>query len=186
MLSSRGRLMFGTSRCKKAPRTGKTCQCLGCSDGTERTHALGHAAGLSASGAAWCNAARNCWFLLSCRVAVMKAFNTIIAAAAASTALFSTFAFGQSFRCKSDLANVGESKASVFQKCGEPVFKDAFCKPSSEVIKPNTASGETVVNVLPCENVDEWTYNPGYGQFMTTLRFEAGKLVSIKYGDRVK
>jgi hypothetical protein len=34
--------------------------------------------------------------------------------------------------------------------------------------------------------VDEWTFNPGYGQFMTTLRFESGKLVSITYGDRVK
>jgi hypothetical protein len=36
-----------------------------------------------------------------------------------------------------------------------------------------------------CETVDEWTYNPGYGQFMTTLRFESSRLVTISYGDRV-
>jgi hypothetical protein len=36
-----------------------------------------------------------------------------------------------------------------------------------------------------CEAVDEWTYNPGYGQFFTTLRFESGALKSIKYGARV-
>jgi len=34
--------------------------------------------------------------------------------------------------------------------------------------------------------VDDWTYNPGRGQFMTSLQFEAGKLSAIKYGDRVK
>jgi hypothetical protein len=38
---------------------------------------------------------------------------------------------------------------------------------------------------MPCERVDEWTYNPGSGQFYTTLRFEQGKLISMKYGDRV-
>ena len=40
--------------------------------------------------------------------------------------------------------------------------------------------------IVPCENVDEWIYNPGYGQFMTTLRFVEGRLVAIEYGDRVK
>ena len=33
---------------------------------------------------------------------------------------------------------------------------------------------------MPCENVDEWIYNPGYGQFMTTLRFVEGRLVAIE------
>jgi hypothetical protein len=41
------------------------------------------------------------------------------------------------------------------------------------------------VNVAPCETVDEWTYNPGSGQFFTALRFERGALSSIKYGARV-
>lgn len=116
----------------------------------------------------------------------MKAVNALIAAATLSLVLTPSVTWAQSFRCKNDLANVGDSKASVAQKCGEPVYKDAFCKPASEYPVSNQTSAGTVINVLPCETVDEWTFNPGYGQFMTTLRFESSKLVSIKYGDRVK
>lgn len=92
----------------------------------------------------------------------------------------------QSMRCKNDLANVGDNKASVLQKCGEPVQQDSFCKPVEKTPGGTAANGSTIVNVSPCEKVDEWTYNPGRGQFMTTLRFESGKLTSITYGDRVK
>jgi hypothetical protein len=106
--------------------------------------------------------------------------------AVAALALVPALAAAQSFRCKSDLVNSGDSRATVLLKCGEPVVKDTFCKPVQPQSFPGAASGSTVVNVVPCESVDEWTYNPGYGQFMTTLRFEGGKLVSIKYGDRVK
>lgn len=118
-------------------------------------------------------------------MAAIKILQAAAVAAALFAALAPSAAQAQSFRCKNDLANVGEAKAAVFQKCGEPVFKDAFCKPASEVRSPQVVGGATVV-VMGCENVDEWTYNPGYGQFMTTLRFEAGKLVAIRYGDRVK
>ena len=91
-----------------------------------------------------------------------------------------------SFRCKNDLSNVGDSKASVHQKCGEPVFKDSFCKPVERPVAAKDAQGNPIVAPAVCETVDNWTYNPGVGQFMTTLRFESGKLVSITYGDRVK
>ncbi len=36
-----------------------------------------------------------------------------------------------------------------------------------------------------CYNVDVWTYRPGSGQLMTTLKFESGRLKSIEYGDRI-
>jgi hypothetical protein len=100
--------------------------------------------------------------------------------------LFAGTASAQSFRCKNDLVSVGEARAAVLQKCGEPVVKDAFCKPVEIVTTagPRTEAS-TVVRVQSCENVDEWTYNPGYGQFMTTLRFEQGRLAAITYGDRV-
>ena len=87
------------------------------------------------------------------------------------------------FRCGSDLVQLGDSKVSAQLKCGQPVAKDVFCKPA-----PGAPVG-TRPRVVPsgvCETVDEWTYNPGYGQFMTTLRFESGKLVAITYGDRVR
>ena len=92
----------------------------------------------------------------------------------------------QTMRCKNDLANVGENKASVLQKCGEPLQRDSFCKPQEKTQVPQAGAGATVINVNPCETVDEWTYNPGRGQFMTTLRFESGRLTAITYGDRAK
>ena len=108
----------------------------------------------------------------------------VLAAAAALTASPSQ---AQSMRCKNDLASVGEGKAAVLQKCGEPVHRESFCKPVAQTQAPTPApGGTTIVNVTPCETVDEWTYNPGRGQFMTTLRFESGRLAAISYGDRVK
>lgn len=104
----------------------------------------------------------------------------------AALLLGSAATFAQSFRCKADLVQVGDSRASVSQKCGQPVAKDSFCKSADPQVIQSQAQGSTVVNVSPCINVDEWTYNPGYGQFMTTLRFEEGVLRAIRYGERVK
>jgi Protein of unknown function (DUF2845) len=88
----------------------------------------------------------------------------------------------QTLRCKNDLVSVGETKASVILKCGEPAFRDAFCQ------APNTANanglGTRPRPDLPCVNVEELTYKPGYGQRVTTLRFEENRLKSIAYGDR--
>jgi len=109
----------------------------------------------------------------------------ICAALLAVFAIASSSAETTSFRCKNDLVNLGESKASVLQKCGEPVVKDTFCKPIEPAVTAS-APNATVINVNACQNVDDWTYNPGRGQFMTSLQFEAGKLTTIKYGDRVK
>ena len=90
-----------------------------------------------------------------------------------------------SFRCQNDLVNVGDAKSSVQMKCGLPVLKDSFCKAGDARPLPGRGGAMVVINNA-CETVDEWTYTPGYGQFMTTLRFESGRLVSISYGDRVK
>jgi hypothetical protein len=96
----------------------------------------------------------------------------------------------QSLRCKGDFAQIGNSKGTVLQKCGEPVLKDSFCKPVTQTTTntsatPDARGATTSITINQCVNVDEWTYNPGYGQFMTMLQFEAGELKSIRYGDRV-
>jgi len=94
-------------------------------------------------------------------------------------------AAAQTFKCRNDLVNVGDARATVLLKCGEPVVRDSFCRPlPAPGSRP--ASGARPGQIVPCENVDEWIYNPGYGQFMTTLRFVEGRLVAIEYGDRVK
>lgn len=110
----------------------------------------------------------------------------ILSVLVALAALACSPAAADSFRCGNDLANTGDTRASVHMKCGEPVYKDSFCKPAELTSVQNNPQAGTVVNVTPCESVDEWTYNPGVGQFMTTLRFESGRLTSITYGDRVK
>jgi len=102
-----------------------------------------------------------------------------------------TSASAQSLRCKGDLAQIGNSKGTILQKCGEPVMKDSFCKPVQETVSstpmvPATSGSITTnVTVNTCQQVEEWTYNPGYGQFMTMLLFEGGSLKSIRYGERV-
>lgn len=96
----------------------------------------------------------------------------------------------QSLRCKGDFAQVGNSKGTILQKCGEPVLKDSFCKPAPQTTTstpavPDAKGAVTNITINQCVNVEEWTYNPGYGQFMTMLQFEAGELKSIRYGGRV-
>jgi len=104
-----------------------------------------------------------------------------VAFALAALALAPLDAAAQTFKCRNDLVNVGDARATVLLKCGEPLVKDAFCRP----LPVPTRQPERRERAA-CENIDEWTYNPGYGQFMTTLRFLEGRLVAIEYGDRVK
>ena len=112
----------------------------------------------------------------------MKTVTILLLAAFCGTPLL---AQTRTFRCNNDLVNLGDAKSSVQLKCGQPVLRDAFCRPGDARPIPRAGGGAKVVINNACEPVDEWTYNPGYGQFMTTLRFESGKLVAITYGDRV-
>ena len=82
----------------------------------------------------------------------------------------------QSFRCRNDLVNVGDVMKSVQAKCGEPATRERICE---------RAMPDEDGRLAPCLDVERWTYRPGYGQFITTMRFEDGTLVEISYGDRV-
>lgn len=82
-------------------------------------------------------------------------------------------------RCSNSLVQTGETKADVIDKCGEPVFTDSYCEPIAVVGQANT----TVI--IPCEEVDLWTYHPGSGQFVQHLYFKRGKLQAIKNGRRL-
>lgn len=128
---------------------------------------------------------------------LMKFFASLLGARNSATlilgVLLSFGASAESLRCKGDFAEIGDSKGTVLQKCGEPMLKDNFCRPAAQTSSSGTsapaaggsAGPVTNITVNQCVNVDEWTFNPGYGQFMTMLQFEAGQLKLIKYGDRV-
>ncbi len=97
----------------------------------------------------------------------------------------------ESLRCKTKLAQLGDTKADVLAKCGDPIMTDSFCQPIAIATQPqgvqtgnNNVQNNTAIST--CENIDIWTYNPGSGKFMTHLYFSRGELQSIRYGDRVK
>ncbi len=116
----------------------------------------------------------------------MQLIGSVFGTTALVLAVVSIDAHAASLRCKGDLAQIGDSKGSVLMKCGEPVYTDSFCEPIAQHRTSRNSGGKgSTVNVDQCESVDEWTYNPGYGQFFTTLRFERGALKTIKYGERV-
>ncbi|MEY4562510.1 MAG: hypothetical protein RLZZ618_1787 [Pseudomonadota bacterium] len=98
----------------------------------------------------------------------------------------SAAAQAQNLRCKNDFVQPGDSKLSVIEKCGEPVLQDSFCKPLPAASEPRPVVTQgNVLNVRPCERLDEWSYKPGAGQFITILQFEQGKVSSIRYGSRI-
>jgi hypothetical protein len=102
----------------------------------------------------------------------------------------------ESLRCDGQLASVGDSKAAIFDKCGEPQFRESFCAASTSgayiAITPVIAT-VPVITAIPaafsshgCQRVDEWTYNPGSGQFLAMLQFERGILKSIRRNERAR
>jgi len=98
-------------------------------------------------------------------------------------------AAAESFRCKNDLVRPGDDKASVIQKCGEPVLKDKVrenCQPGEVVNVINDGPASSQSRSYACGAVEEWTYQPPAGQLLAILRFENGKVQSIRYGDRVR
>lgn len=112
----------------------------------------------------------------------MKFFYSVIVAGLLFGAAASQ-ASGESLRCKGDIIDIGDNKADVVTKCGNPEMTDNYCeKVRLEIGKRNGQSLYTD----DCENIDVWTYNPGVGQFWTHLYFVRGTLREMKYGDRVK
>jgi hypothetical protein len=105
-------------------------------------------------------------------------------------AAMSASAQNGSLNCKRDFAQIGDSLSAIRQKCGEPVSRDSFCaKPEisgqafGAELPGNQRHIGTPANV--CEPVEEWTYRPGSGQFVTLLRFQNGVLKSIRYAGRI-
>ncbi len=67
------------------------------------------------------------------------------------------------FYCGSRIVSVGDTKAEVRAKCGEPTSKE-----------------ERPVGIFA--TVEEWTYNLGPTEFVRILRFEGGRLAEIETG----
>ena len=91
-------------------------------------------------------------------------------------------AHAESLRCNGLSTEVGDSRLSVFYKCGEPVLKDSFCAPVYIASAFQLVQVAVVNGVVPCLQVDEWLYDRGPGNLMATVRFQSGVVQAIKYG----
>jgi hypothetical protein len=105
---------------------------------------------------------------------------------ALSLALSST---ALAFRCGTRLISIGNTKAEVLQRCGEPDWRESWQEDRVErVFAPSYFYGdkfkETRVPVAVVRQViiEEWTYNLGPTQFQRTLLFENNKLIEMQTG----
>lgn len=80
------------------------------------------------------------------------------------------------FECGRWLIDVGDKKAEVLLKCGEPTWTEQWEEEVIERIDIDIARRIFIT-------IDEWTYNLGPGRFIRTLKFRNGKLVDINIGD---
>src|SRR4051794_11900705 len=109
----------------------------------------------------------------------MKSHMVICTVLAVGIALATGGVAAQSLRCNGDLASVGDSAVTIFQKCGQPAVRsEPYCKrvqmqvPQMYGQSQYPGGANTAIVPPPCITIEEWTYNPGSGQFWTTFQFE--------------
>lgn len=85
-----------------------------------------------------------------------------------SALLFAVHAQAAGFKCNNAFVSVGDRKATVLLRCGEPLF--------AEVV-----SGDDEIKI------EEWTYEPrGYKGYLRVLTFHGGRLVDIDVAEKVR
>jgi Protein of unknown function (DUF2845) len=91
-------------------------------------------------------------------------------------------ASAESLRCNGQSVSEGDSRLSVYYKCGEPLLKDAYCAPiyARGSIRPVPEPFASLL--FPCVEVEEWLYDRGPGNLLATVRLRAGVVQSITYG----
>ena len=108
--------------------------------------------------------------------------------------------YADSMRCGNKLISIGDKKAEVLVKCGEPLMQETIAiEEKAEyaqlalkypllykhgMLKKNNDAviGKESTTTY---SIDQWTYHMGQGKFLRILYFEGGELVSIVDGDRM-
>ena len=111
----------------------------------------------------------------------MNSRKILIAAAALGTSLSSSAVGIDSIRCGNQLVTVGDNRAVVRHKCGEPadisrsvITERVTNRQFSRIRFPNEVEFE--INV----EAELWLYNFGSNRFMHRLRFVDGRLDHIE------
>jgi len=97
-------------------------------------------------------------------------------------ALLGLSAHAESLRCTGGIASEGDSRLSVFYKCGQPALRDDYCAPVYGPGALYPVPEPFASSVVPCQPVEEWLYDRGTGNLMATVRFRSGVVQSITYG----
>jgi hypothetical protein len=92
--------------------------------------------------------------------------------------LFNSITRADSLRCGTNLIGVGDTKAEVLEKCGEPESTDSYCR--NEYFQSRFG-----IDAI-CHRVDLWTFNLGVGRFLENIEFEEGRVSRITNGDRAQ
>lgn len=79
------------------------------------------------------------------------------------------------FACDEPKVSIGQTKAEVKSKCGEPTWKEGRKEPILLRKTPHKKGRAT-------QTLEEWDYNLGPQQFIRILQFRNGKLASIETG----
>ena len=89
--------------------------------------------------------------------------------------------YAESLRCNGQFAQEGDSRLSVFYKCGQPLLADSYCAPVYYSGTLQRVPEPFASIVVPCQQTEEWLYDRGAGNFMATVRFRSGVVQSITY-----
>jgi len=93
-------------------------------------------------------------------------------------------AAAETLRCNGQSASEGDSRIAVLHKCGRPTLQDSYCAPVVYADTLNPVPDAVAAAVLPCQPVEVWLYDRGPGQLMASVRFRAGVVASIVYGQQ--
>lgn len=108
--------------------------------------------------------------------------------------------YADSMRCGNKLVSIGDRKAEVLIKCGEPMLRETIAiEQKAEyaelalkyplLYKHGLLKNEEGMvigkDTSVTYSVDQWTYHLGQGKFLRTLIFKGGQLVAIDHGERM-
>ena len=100
---------------------------------------------------------------------------------AASLALLGLSAHAESLRCNNGIAAEGDSRLSVFYKCGQPLLTDIYCAPVYSFGALQPVPEPFASAVVLCQQIEEWLYDRGTGNLLATVRFRWNVVQSITY-----
>jgi len=96
-------------------------------------------------------------------------------------------AVAQSLSCGGSLVEVGDAKASLVRKCGNPLHVETVCVPRPALrgwLLDASAQPAQPVVALECAPAEDWTYDRGPGTFSSIVRLRDALVESIRDGEK--